>query len=118
MVFKVLFTLAVVTSLLLESGFASEYLKPQTETIHNSIPSEPNQPTTATMSPLIIALTSIPMTEKISTEQPVTSTKPGQDLEEDLVQKLRLYLSLLDQHIKLSGRPRFGRSVPLILPTN
>lgn len=66
-----------------------------------------DQPCTTTIKPMIAS--------SVTTTSPPT-TKSGQEVEEELVQKLRLYLTLLDQHIKLSGRPRFGRSVPLILP--
>lgn len=70
--------------------------------------SNPGQPTT-TSSPQISA--DSVLVQAIAT--PTPSAKPGQDSEEQLVQQLKLYLSLLDKHIKLSGRPRFGRSVPL-----
>lgn len=77
-----------------------------------------DQPTTTTVSP---TTASLPL-KSTTTERNILKMDPAleklpQDSESDaLVDKLKKYLAQLNQHVKLSGRPRYGRSVPLVLP--
>ena len=115
MEFKVSFAIFVISLILTQSVAVSDCLKSESDFQTKAGITGSDQPTTTTtISPLIAALSteSLPPT---ATPTKV-STKSGQETEEELMQKLRMYLSLLDQHIKLTGRPRFGRSVPLVLP--
>lgn len=116
MVFKVSLAFLLISLIIIQSAADTNCLESESEVQIETGTTEVDQPAKTTMSPLISALStkSLPLSET-STKVPM---KSDLEMDEELVQQLKMYLTLLDQHIKLSGRPRFGRSVPLVLPIN